>query len=742
MSATLRLADFISNERLFKVPPRVINVESRQFPVIVHFNKRTPDNYLKEALNKTRKIHSKLPEGGILIFVTGQREVNWLVQKLRKVFPFNKKHAVKENGAKSTKSRENEGEETVDDEDDDEGVKKTHRKRRKVKIVPQIDLDDYSIPGDLEFDSEEDGESDQLSSDDEQDAAESEDESRVTTPPLWTLPLYSMLSIHKQRRVFQPPPPGCRLCIVSTNVAETSLTIPDVKYVVDTGKCKVKLYDKVTGVTGHVVHWCSKAAANQRAGRAGRTQPGHCYRLYSSAVFNDTFAEHSPPEIQQKPVDDLYLQMKCMNIDKVVNFPFPTAPDLMQLKTAEQRLKVLGALDEKGNVTLLGRAISKFPVLPRYGKMLALSHQQDLLPYTVCLVAALSVQEVLLEVPIVSSGSIEDAKSARQRWTATRQRWAGQGQSLMLGDNMVLLKAVGAAEFAAARGKLERFCEENGLRHKAVVEIRKLRMQLTSCIKDNVPDVDDITVDPEMPPPTDLQAKLLRQILLAGMGDQVAKKIMPDELKEGEEKAKFKYAYRANNMEEPVFLHQGCVLRKTLPEYVVFQEIYETNKMYMRGVAAIEPEWLPIYVPQLCNLSDPLPSPEPSYRPDTGKIHCNVTGTFGPQAWPLPRIELAHPDGAAVYKWFARYLLEGTIFPKLAKFQPVLLSRPQVMVKSWSTLQPRTQELLKALQTRRCCTKTELMNIWSQDKRHLLTEYLKWLPESAHSEICLMWPPV
>lgn len=105
------------------------------------------------------------------------------------------------------------------------------------------------------------------------------------------------------------------------------------------------------------------------------------------------------PEIQQKPIDDLYLQMKCMNIDKVVNFPFLTAPDLLQLRTADKRLEILGALKD-GKVTPLGRAISKFPVLPRYGKMLALSHQQNLLMYTICLVSALSVQEVLLEVNI------------------------------------------------------------------------------------------------------------------------------------------------------------------------------------------------------------------------------------------------------------------------------------------------------------------------------------------------------
>lgn len=103
------------------------------------------------------------------------------------------------------------------------------------------------------------------------------------------------------------------------------------------------------------------------------------------------------------------------------------------------------------------------------------------------------------------------------------------------------------------------------------------------------------------------------------MGDQVAKKIAPEDVKDGEDKMKFKYAYNANNMEEPVYLHQSSVLRKTLPDFVVYQEVYETNKMYMRGVTAIEPEWLPTYVPSLCNLSEPVLDPEPTYNPSTGK---------------------------------------------------------------------------------------------------------------------------
>ncbi|XP_008191976.1 probable ATP-dependent RNA helicase kurz [Tribolium castaneum] len=671
MSATLRVEDFTKNKRLFKKTPPVINVDSRQFPVTVHFNKRTNEDYLSESFTKVVKIHTKLPEGGVLVFVTGQQEVNSLVKKLRAKFPFK----VKLN----------------------EEAEPTKLKQKKV-YAPEVNLDDY----DPDWSSE----------------SEEEESERPLyhAPPLWVLPLYSMLPTHKQNRVFQAPPPGCRLCVVSTNVAETSLTIPNIKYVVDSGRTKVKLYDKITGVSSYVVTWTSKASANQRAGRAGRTGPGHCYRLYSSAVFNDTLHDFCVPEIQQKPVDDLYLQMKCMSIDKVVNFPFPTAPDLLQLKTAEHRLEILGAL-QNSQVTPLGRAIAKFPVLPRFGKMLALSHQQDLLPYTICMVAALSVQEVLLD----------DAK-----WAALRRQWAATGNSLLLGDSMVLLRAVGAAEFANTQNRLEQFCHANGLRHKAVLEIRKLRLQLTNEIKANVPEA-DVVVDPALAPPTDLQAKLLRQILLAGMGDQIAKKI------ESEDK-KFKYGYQANNMEDPVFLHSGSVLRKNLPEFVIYHEIYETNKIYMRGVTAIEPEWLPVYVPSLCNLSEPLAEPEPRLK--NGKVYCTVNGTFGSQGWTLPNVEIEYPRTINYYKWFGRFLLEGLVFKKLEKYKDVLLSQPAIMVKSWAKLQPRTDAILKALLSKEAVSKQRLAEIWTDTPKFLLEEFLRWVPQSAYGEVSMMWPPL
>ncbi|KAJ8379810.1 hypothetical protein SKAU_G00005880, partial [Synaphobranchus kaupii] len=163
--------------------------------------------------------------------------------------------------------------------------------------------------------------------------------------PSTSSPLYSLLAPEQQAKVFRPSPTGTRLCVVATNVAETSLTIPGIKYIVDCGRIKKRFYDRVTGVSYFKVTWTSQASANQRAGRAGRTEPGHCYRLYSSAVFGD-FKEFSEAEITRRPVDDLVLQMKDLNIEKVVNFPFPTPPPAETLLSAEQLLLALGALEE------------------------------------------------------------------------------------------------------------------------------------------------------------------------------------------------------------------------------------------------------------------------------------------------------------------------------------------------------------------------------------------------------------
>lgn len=747
MSATLRVSDFTENKKLFKIPPPVLKVDARQFPVTVHFNKRTDPDYVNEAYRKTVKIHTTLPDGGILIFLTGQQEVLQLVKRLRKAFPMQKK-AVKGKASETKggeKEADDEPERNVSDEDDefDERPYKQKQKGSRSKsgpsiVLPKVNLDSYKLPGDdTEADLYECDDSDNetaMRSDDEDDMDEDEEQLAIesTSQPLWVLPLYSLLSSEHQARVFEPPPEGTRLCIVATNVAETSLTIPNIKYVIDAGRQKTRIYDKVTGVSAFVVTFTSKASAQQRAGRAGRTGPGHCYNLYSSAVYNDEFNEFSVPEIQKKPVDDLMLQMKCMGIDRVVNFPFPSPPDEVQLRVAEKKLQLLGALEdtkteeEVAKVTKLGKAISVFPVAPRFGKMLALSHQHDLLPYTVCLVAALSVQEVFQESLNESNpddGAEGESKSKKNaKLIEKRLKWVGQGNSLALGDPMVLMRSVGASEYANSQGKLIEFCSENGLRHKAIVEIRKLRVQLTNEINLHMPDL-ALFVDPEMKPPTDAQAKYLRQIILAGMNDNVARRCPPDETEDRTSKKSNKsVAYQTPEMEDPIYMSATSVLSRAPPEFVIYQEAYElqipgkTPKMVMRGLTAVEAEWLPTYAPKQCSF-EPVPDQKPFYDKATDQVMQKMHVTFGRSAWSLPDADMQLPFGAEACRQFGMFLLQGDVFEKLQPYQDKLLSTPSSITKAYNKIIPRVDAFIKALLRHQINSKQSLQTIWRKNPK-------------------------
>ena len=159
------------------------------------------------------------------------------------------------------------------------------------------------------------------------------------------------------------------------------------------------------------VSWISKASAAQRAGRAGRTGPGHCYRLYSSALYEHYFEQFAKPEILRVPIEGVVLQMKSMNIDAVVNFPFPTPPDRTSLRKAETVLVHLGALAPPaggqmvlgGTITEIGKAMSLFPLSPRYSRRLVSGRQHGCLPYVITVVSILSVGDPFLREEVVGN---------------------------------------------------------------------------------------------------------------------------------------------------------------------------------------------------------------------------------------------------------------------------------------------------------------------------------------------------
>uniref|UniRef100_A0A3B3WJG0 Activating signal cointegrator 1 complex subunit 3 n=1 Tax=Poecilia mexicana TaxID=48701 RepID=A0A3B3WJG0_9TELE len=698
MSATLRVEDFTENQKLFRTPPPVIKVDARQFPVTIHFNKRTPlDDYTGEAFQKTCKIHRMLPPGGILVFLTGQAEVHSLCRRLRKAFPFRK----------------------AEDEEADtaEAMRKFKKAKQKKNVsLPRIDLDNYSaLPVD--------------EGDEDREAGIGDEEDGGSDLEIGDDPNESGKFMVFNGQVFRPPPPGTRLCVVATNVAETSLTIPGIKYVVDCGRVKKRYYDRVTGVSSFKVSWTSQASANQRAGRAGRTEAGHCYRLYSSAVFGD-FSEFSEAEITRRPVEDLILQMKDLNIEKVVNFPFPTPPSTEALIAAEDLLVSLGALEEPPQkktrlscpITSLGRAMASFPVAPRYAKMLALGKQQDCLPYIIAVVSAMTVREIFedFDRPARSDDESSTLTQRRARLTQMRRLWAGQGASLLLGDLMVMLGAVGACEFAGCTPK---FCEENGLRYKAMVEIRRLRGQLTNAVNAVCPEV-GVFVDPKMTPPTEHQVVCLRQIVLAGLGDHLARRIQAEDMLD----SKWKNAYTTPLMDDPVFIHPNSALFKKLPEFVVYQEIMETSKMYMRGVSAVEADWVPQLLPQYCHFGSPLDSPAPWFCSSSGTIRCHRSSTFFRVGWQLPAVETEHPEGLERYRLFARFLLEGQVLLRLGPFYLLYTKSFQCMNHmpslSAKTLYVKNKKPFQPL------------------RKFLLSAYCQWLPEATHQEVAKLWPPI
>ncbi|KAK4204221.1 putative ATP-dependent RNA helicase [Triangularia verruculosa] len=503
MSATLRVEEFTQNTVLFKTPPRVIDVEGRQHEVTIHFAKKTRHDYVEDAFRKISRGHRKLPPGGMLVFLTGQSEITQLSKRLKAAFGGGM------NSATGPKVRISANEAPIEAEDIEFG-----------------DFDDRAV-----HDMDED-EMDTISDDEEEEKDfEIEDEESGTGPrKMHILPLYSMLPTKEQMKVFEPPPDGSRLVILSTNVAETSLTIPGIRYVFDCGRSKERRYDPVSNVQSFQIDWISKASAQQRAGRAGRTGPGHCWRLYSSAVYERDFPLFADPELLRMPIEGVVLQLKAMNLQHVINFPFPTAPARESLAKAEKLLTYLSAISPAGQITQIGSTMSIFPLSPRFSRILLIGHLHDCLPYTIALVAGLSAGEVFINehqaIPAVEQSTegfrtneevIAEDKRAKvqQAYNAVHKNFCSLDDK---SDAMKLLQVVG--EFA--HEPTEAWCEGHFVRFKILKEIRQLQSQLAELLKTNIPAFANLKISDRLERPSAKQVQFLKQMVAAGFIDQVA----------------------------------------------------------------------------------------------------------------------------------------------------------------------------------------------------------------------------
>lgn len=571
MSATLRVDDFLTKNLFSSIPP-VIKVEARQYSVKTHFSKRTNTNeYMDEAFNKVCQIHKKLPPGGILVFLTGKREIMHMCHKLSK--------ALNDQGGVSMFDDEDEDE----DEDDVDGLLGCDEKEAvadrmfqngdslpptagtmtdtpnacddistnesgnasiTVQTAQTVNSDganggdsvrnlflEEAIGGKLSAvknpstGAPSNTEKSLLSSDISGDTVEERKVGMSLPIAATVLPLYALLAADKQKLVFREPPGGHRLIVVATNVAETSITIPGIRYVVDCGRQKERIIDVKSGISEYKVTWISKASANQRTGRAGRTGPGHCYRLYSSSYFHQHMIDFQEPEICTFPLEDLILQLRSIGIRNIKNFPFPTPPPMQSLFRAETLLTNLGALETLcdpyasgsksalgaidsilssqkhnqflgGGITVLGKNMSKFPIGARLAKMLLVAHKAGNVPMALCISVVVCLTERTIfnaryHVPAVSSDSNDSDDNSDGDDDNDESNTMGSLWIHPNSDILARVRAFGAffyflSDFRVSKGGRGEgedkagilFCESRGLHYPSMVRCVHLYEQL------------------------------------------------------------------------------------------------------------------------------------------------------------------------------------------------------------------------------------------------------------------------
>lgn len=762
MSATLRVEEFVENKKLCPTPPALLQVATRQFPVTVHFSRRTEHlDYVGAAVKKVLAIHRKLPPGGILVFLTGQREVETMCRKLRQAYPL-----------------KGEPEEEADGDDDQSNVETGQVS--DTFDVDAIDAGGEDIEGEDEpdFDGEDDmsDAASDISEEDEvhvmggegvgeEEAAEAEAAwTRANAPSaslegnsagasdgpggLNVLPLYALLPQNLQQRVFQAGPDGSRMVIVATNVAETSLTIPGIRYVVDAGRAKERVYERDNSLSRFRVGWISKASADQRAGRAGRTSPGHCYRLFSSAHFVDEMKQHAAPQILSVPVEGVVLQMRAMGIDKVINFPFISPPDKAALAAAEKTLHILGAIENRGHgheigpLTELGRAMAILPISPRHSRMLFAAASSGV---TGCLSPAIAIAAALsLDSPFLRGDSIdsEDAqKEGGSKGPPPHVRFHHPSS-----DALSAAQALLAYDECKGPKAAEGFCSHNRLHAKTMREMSDLRRQLqrlvvslvgsssTKLFPEGVLDELESDTTKTLPPGGDVE-RALRQSLCAGWADRIARRSKHKEIEQanrsdadgtGKTKAT---RYVPAMLDIPVFLHPTSSLHRSSPDYVVYTDLLQTEKRaYVAGATGIEPEWLIKYCPALVDQGALLSDPAPRYVSKKDRVIGWTAPRFGPHRWDLPLhpVEIDSLDTQCAV--FATALLNGTVSPPMAELREKLAAKPLLASRPEGKTQMRVIDLVGTLKRHGICTRQALKNVWmSKNPRFLYPELKAWL---------------
>ncbi|KAL3664541.1 hypothetical protein V7S43_010296 [Phytophthora oleae] len=529
-SATLdadRFADFFgeptsSKKKKPKVKPcPIVKIPGRVFPVDIFHSKqrqimghRGPlSTYVRAAVETTMQVHNSEEPGHILVFLTGQREIEDACAQIRALYQ--------------------------------------------------------------------------------------EQERRSDRMELRVLPLYGALQGRKQRVIFDAVPMDrVRKVIVATNIAETSLTIDGVRYVVDCGFTKQKVYNPVRQMESLVVVPISKVSAQQRAGRAGRTASGKCYRLYNKTSYEE-MAQETVPEIQRTNLANTVLYLKLLGIQNVLGFQYLDPPDEDSLLDALKQLYVLGALDATGEATPLGKLMSAFPLEPKLSRAVVESLVLNCSHEMTQVVAMLSIENVFVEARHQGKKRQRTEREGddEPHWEQRMQKLKDAGLLHEDGDQLtyrLLLRAFEgkSRQCEGHRRDLERWCDDRHLRLRALTMagsiVKQLRDIIDSLSRRDLDAVKEIRKEEDSRLDASLDDRL-RQALCAGFFMNAARRCTMETV----------YRLMRHEDREAAQLVQfhplSAMCYVAPPEFCVYQELVVTSKPFMRGALAVGRRWLDQY---------------------------------------------------------------------------------------------------------------------------------------------------
>jgi pre-mRNA-splicing factor ATP-dependent RNA helicase DHX38/PRP16 len=382
--------------------------------------------------------------------------------------------------------------------------------------------------------------------------------------PLLLLPMYSQLPADLQAKIFKHSDAGQRKCIISTNIAETSLTVDGIRYVIDSGYSKLKVYNSNIGMDALVVTPISQANANQRAGRAGRTGPGYCYRLYSERQYVTELLYNQVPEIQRTNLSNVVLLLKNLGVDNLLEFDFMDPPPQENIINSMYQLWVLGALDNTGNLTLLGKKMAEFPLDPPLAKMLIVAEELGCTFEILIVVSMLSVPGIFFR----PKDREEESDAAREKFFVPES------------DHLTFLNVY-------IQWKQHKYdstwCTQHFIHPKAMHKAREVHGQLLDIMK---------------------QQKV-QHLTCRGQWDIVRKCICASYFYNS---AKIKGIGEYVNMLTgiPSHLHPSSALFGLgyTPDYVTYHELIMTSKEYMSCVTAVDGEWLASMGPMFFSIKE------------------------------------------------------------------------------------------------------------------------------------------